>query len=310
MYTVVIPERFVPERMKGEPDMLGDISGYSVDKAKFVLECTPEEAVTMSRMWHDIFGDEHGPQGGKVYSTGSLKKGTTEGTYLYFWDVWGEHAQRVDELPFEEWFPLLSRVDLKIPMPMTPDGRDNYHQYLKEKIGENRSVRIMDSPPRQKRGSRDGGGHTLALGSHKSDFRVHWTLRTNEEGYQEFQLEGSRIEREISFQRTWQYKPEQYAYYIGWQHMMESLLTHANIELSDIDGLYDSDRAEILAGRIDVHGVLERKLDYIEHMLDRLPRSALFGLYDALNEKLFGTAADVITPDDVDRAVERLTRGA
>lgn len=276
--------------------MLDNIAGYGVDKAKFWIELDAREASMRTQQWYAVFGDDEGPQGGKVYSVKSVKRGERDGSYYYAFDVWGEAAARIDELDFEAWYPYLDRLDLKTTMPMTETGRDNYRDYLKEKLNGSRSIRLMDSPTRQKRDKRDAGGHTLALGSHKSDFRVHWTLRGDETGYQEFQLEGTRIELSKSFQRLVASKQEQYRKDWGWFGLAKMILSRANIELSDLDGLYDTDRANILAGREDIHGIMENKLAYIESYMKRLPNSALFGLYDALTEQLFGLPPEANEP--------------
>lgn len=268
--------------------MLDNVAGYAVDRAKFWVELDTTELIAMGNQFRTVFGDAVGPQGGKVYSIQSVKQGSAPHLYWYAFDVWGDVSARIDELDFETWYPYLDRLDLKVGMPMTEAGRDNYRDYLKEKLNGTRSIRLMDSPHRQKRGNRDAGGHTLALGSHKSDYRVHWTLRGEEEGYQEFQLEGTRLQSAKSYQELVATRNPDYAHHRGWEHMCRSILTSAQIELSDLDGLYDSDRAAILAGREDVHGIMERKLEFIENYIGRLPKDALFSLYDALQEKLFG----------------------
>lgn len=283
--------------------MLDNIGGYAVDKAKFWIDCKPQELSIRMEEWLSFFGGATGPQGGKVYNVQSVKRGEREGSFWYAFDVWGEAASQIDSLDFETWYPYLDRIDLKTTMPMTEQGRDNYEDYLSEKLAGKRSVGKLTSPTRQKRGNRDAGGHTLTIGSHKSDFRVHWTLRGGEEGYQEYQLQGTRITMSTEFQRLVASKQEQYKKDYGWHGLCRMLLTRASIELSDLDGLYDTDRAKILAGAEDVHGIMENKLAYIESYINRLPNSALFGLYDALTEKLFGTppeAGDNQTDDDDD----------
>lgn len=271
---------------------LDNINGYAVDKAKFYMELTPDEYAARSDAWHQVFGGTEGPQGGKTYNIVSVKKGERHGAFYYMFDVWGEAAALVDNLDFVAWYSFLSRVDLKLPMPMTVDGRDNYYQYAKEKIGNKRSMGFNDSPRRQKRGDRDAGGNTLHLGSHKSDFRVHWTMRGQEDGYQEFQLSGSRLAPVLFSQAFYIREQGEWVKKTGWEPMMQALLVSANLELSDLDGLYDSERASLLAGELDHHGVIARKLDYVEYQLEKLPTSALYALLDALNERLFGTPVD------------------
>lgn len=268
--------------------MLDNINGYAVDKAKFAFELMPELAALFREEFEEVFGGIVGPQGGRTYNIVTVKKGAARGTYLYLFDVWGEAAALVDNLDFSSWYPHIDRVDLKVTMPMTPDGRDNYHAYLKDKVGNKRSFGMQDSPPRQKRGHRDAGGHTLALGSHKSDFRVHWTLRTDEVGYQEFQLEGSRLKPAIYSQEFYIREKGEWESKIGWEPLVQALLVNAQIELQGLDGLYDSERANILAGAMDVHGVIERKLDYLEYQINMLPKDGLYSLYQALEQKLFG----------------------
>lgn len=278
--------------------MLSNINGYAVDKVKFAMELRPDELLALSDAFIRPFVDSYGPQSGRPYNIVSVKKGTIDGTYLYIFDVWGEAAALVDTLNFGSWYPHIDRVDLKVTMPMTPDGRDNYHAYLKDKVGNKRSIGMRDSPPRQKRGSRDAGGHTLALGSHKSDFRVHWTLRTDEVGYQEFQLEGSRLKPAIYSQDFYIREQGEWASKIGWEPLMQALLVNAQIELQELDGLYDSERANILAGAMDIHGVIERKLDYLEYQINMLPRDGLYSLYQALEHKLFGEPEEPDTSEE------------
>lgn len=298
-----MPERCVPVLTNLEDVVLDNINGYAVDKVKFAMELAVWDVEALNAEFEEVFGSMTGPQGGRTYNVVAVKKGAVDGTYLYLFDIWGEAAALVDNLNFGRWYPHIDRVDLKVTMPMTPDGRDNYHAYLKDKVGNKRSIGMRDSPPRQKRGGRDAGGHTLALGSHKSDFRVHWTLRTDEVGYQEFQLEGSRITTGIELQRYYGNNQSEYPGKFGWQQLMQQLLTNSQIELQELDGLYDSDRASILAGAMDIHGVIERKLDYLEYQINMLPRDALYALYQALEQKLFGEPQPP-SQQDLQRAVD------
>lgn len=282
--------------------MLDNVAGYAVDKAKFWLDLTPEEATTYRMAWREVFGSEEGPQGGKVYNIVSVKKGNKPNSFFFAFDVWGEASAKIDALDFEMWYPHLDRLDLKTTMPMTVDGQKNYLDYLEEKIGDKRNFGWLNSKARQKRGKRDAGGHGLYLGAHNSDFRCQWTMRGQEDGYQEFQLQETRLDTAKRFQQLVAGKHPDYMDRVGWVPMVRQILVDAQLELSDLDGLHDGDRAAILAGREDIHGIMENKLRYIENYLDRLPTSALFGLYDALAEKLFGL------PEEADAELRDIAR--
>jgi hypothetical protein len=267
--------------------MLDDIGGYSVDKAKFAIELDPDELDG----WKDDFiaavANDIGPQGGKVYNVVSVKRGVVYGTYLYVFDVWGTAAQDIDGLNFEKWFPYLDRLDLKLGMTITDDGLENLYHYLLEKVGSKRNITYGRSPVRQKRGDRDSGGHSLALGSHKSDMRVHWTQRGEEAGYQEFQVQKDRLDLPKGATRWDIAHPDDAPQIAGWPSFCRTVLTQAKVELSNLTGLWDDEVASILSGRLDGHGIIEQKLQLLEREVERLPQSALFALYDMLTDKLF-----------------------
>lgn len=272
--------------------MLNNIGGYSVDKAKFALELTVGDAAQRAGDFEAAVANSVGPRQGRSYNVVSVKKGAADGTYLYIFDVWGEAAQDIDGLDFATWFPYLDRMDLKLPMKITDDGLFNLYQYLEEKLDDNHSIDYRKSPVRQKRGNRDSGGHSLALGSHKSDMRVHWTQRGEEDGYQEFQVKNERLETPKGASRYYLTGKGTHPEPIDWRFFAKTVLTGAKVETHKLIGLWDEDLKDILSGSMDNHAIVERKLSYIEASLAELPQSALFALYDALNERLFGVTSE------------------
>jgi hypothetical protein len=282
--------------------MLDNVSGYAVDKAKFALELGGLDFIERKLAWESVFGDIVGPQGGKSYNVVSVKKGAVADTYLYIFDVWGEAAQYVDELDFEHWYPHLDRLDLKVGMPITPEGQHDLYLYLMDKVGRNRSVDLRQSPIRQKRGNRDAGGKTLSLGSHKSDLRIHWTQRGQETGYQEFQVQHDKLANETASATFYRTHPEYAHEPIDWQWLAQTTLTHAQLEMTDITGLYDYEIARILDGTSDSHAVLEQRLARIEKEVGRLPKDAIWSLFEALRVKLF--EAGPTDDDGVDNSAD------
>lgn len=90
------------------------------------------------------------------------------------WECWGTASTFVYGLDFRAWFPHLSRLDVRRELPTIDAlGLDVMYSAFRAQ-GITRTVHRYHSPARQKRNGQSAGGDSLAVGSHKSDFRTTW----------------------------------------------------------------------------------------------------------------------------------------
>lgn len=155
--------------------------------------------------YHDVFQDAYlaewyrtlGPDtqdGRKVWRLTAL--GTTiDGKGRYTLETWGHTAGDVTCLKWERWGKFLTRLDVVSVFPNeNPHMLDQLYDELRTR-GLRHNLTRMSSKPRSKSGGKSAGGESIAVGSHKSDFRysIYWRdyslVRT------EVQLSGNQLKR-------------------------------------------------------------------------------------------------------------------
>jgi len=164
------------------------------DYAKFAVKLTVAAAVQAQQDFINAM-EQHPEQGkeGKGYNITSVRR-YDDGTYLYVFETWGVQAEAIQYLDFDRWSKHLDRLDVRRDMDVSPSGVNSIYNHLLEHKAGNRNVQLFNSRTRSKRQGRQSGGQGIAIGSHKSDFRMTVYKRGNERGAIEFQLQGKRIQ--------------------------------------------------------------------------------------------------------------------
>jgi len=129
---------------------------------------------------------------GKPWHINSLGA-TEEGQRRYSIDVWGPVSH-----PFFEnlagWERVwVRRLDYRVETEITEIGLSAFEQEARQWNSYKRTITRTDSRPRSKKGGRDAGGMTVAVGARGSDKRLSVYARGGKKGAVEYQARGDEV---------------------------------------------------------------------------------------------------------------------
>lgn len=167
---------------------------FRVDYIKCTRSIHTETAVKLRKLWDETFDQEHIYDGKAHQAKVQSVRSEGEGKYLYTFEAWGPTCANCVELDLQEWAPFIERVDIRYTCPVTARGLDTLYQVFTKSNSAHRNIQRFDTRPRTKERGRNAGGIGLALGSHKSDFRIVIYKRPSEPGALEFNLAGPQLD--------------------------------------------------------------------------------------------------------------------
>lgn len=255
------------------------------DYAKFIIDAEPDRFAQLYQVVEQAVNGLHG-EGVEVRPARlSVLKPRVQGLRTYSIELQGPSAMAVKDLDIQTWRRWCTRLDVRVPITVTKEGQDRLLMYLEEHGAGRRSFGKQNSRERRKQKGRDGGGVTVNIGSHKSDYRCSIYYRGQELGAIEWLFEGPRLQTAVTANASMalgNYEPYKSD---PWGSVYFSLINYGEMEVHKDTGLDVRDVCEIAAGGPLPHNAEELFLERMERDFQHLSRPAQLSFLEALESK-------------------------
>lgn len=258
------------------------------DYAKFNIECEADLVQGWYDAWvlaRDSFTAGAAVPGGEKFRIIRSRPGEL---HLLAFEAWGEMTGLIHHLPFAPWADYAERLDVRTGTPIQEGAIETLHKLVSQHGKGNRNVTAYSSRQRERRDGRSAGGHGIAIGSHKSEFRVSVYKRGNEPGAIEYQFRGDRLHRSIHAARLMERNSRGGEVRNLWEHVRLLLGSAGYVEMVQVTGLQGEVIDAVLDGSFVQDTPVEEQLREIEAAMDRLPPDAKGALFQTLQLQLFG----------------------
>lgn len=257
------------------------------DYAKFSFHFDSEMAQNIAKELRDAV-----QQWMKAFPTtqGATKESThgyTVNDRTYVFEMWGALADVVHLLPFNYWSAHLERLDVRQEVNYDEDNVDRLYDFLNKSGTSGRNLQKFNTKKRSKVGGRSAGGKGMAIGSHKSDFRMTVYRRGGEAGAVEFQLGGKRLSRSLDSINLHRETNEGFADWRSWEMLSRSLHMAAWTEASEVTSLSKADMLGIISGESLPPQDADEQVAAINRAIGELPSERRLEVFQQLQLSLF-----------------------
>lgn len=208
-----------------------------------------------------------------------------DGTYLYVYEAWGKLADNVVFMAWNPWHQFIERMDIRYETEVSVDGVEAFRAHCNQFGTSGRNVQTFNSRARTKRNGRDAGGYGLAVGSHKSEFRMSAYKRGKEASAVEFQFRGKRLKAAAAMVEEAKQRREAVSLVDPWRDMAYKLAMMARRDVRTIAGLELEELDDLLQTGVG-DTLQEAALRRIESDVKRLDRTALEVARGYIQERL------------------------
>lgn len=251
------------------------------DYAKFLVQCEFDVQATYHEAWLACMRDLRIQLGLAGDEKITLVRRDSQKLGTWAFEVWGEAASLVAYLDWGLWSESLERVDIRHVIDVTPEGLDELYRYMMERGSGGRNIQQFNTRARTKKGGRSTGGIGLAIGSHKSEFRLTVYKRTGEVGAIEAQVGGKRLVDSINTVDWMRDAGDEKSIQNPWGDLRTNVSGRVNVDIEKVTGMRFAELRAIIRGD-ETHDVaMERVRERIVSMTKNMSaeqKAAIVGM--------------------------------